>query len=51
MIILRRYNKKGSSVKYSHRFSIFAIFWLVRHIRESEWCWIAYRKESDLDKV
>lgn len=46
MIILRRYNRKGSSVQFSHRFSIFAAFWLIHHLRDAEWCWVAFRKKG-----
>lgn len=48
MILIRKYDKNGSSTKYEFDSKVKALLWLNDHLKESEWCWIMYEKENKL---
>lgn len=46
MIVVRKYDKNGESVKLEFDSKLKAFLWLNDHLAESEWCWIMYEKKG-----
>lgn len=46
MIVVRKYNKNGSSDKVQFNRKLAALLWLSDHMEDAEWCWIMYEKKE-----